>query len=41
VWNVEVDGTVLVSKYEFIAANQQRYPVTVMCRVLDAGRSGL
>lgn len=29
-----------MSKYEFIAAHQLQYPVTVMCRVLDAGRSG-
>jgi len=29
-----------VSKYEFIDAHQQQYPIVVMCRVLDAGRSG-
>jgi len=29
-----------VSKYEFIAAHQLQYPIVVMCRVLDAGRSG-
>jgi putative transposase len=29
-----------VSKYEFIAAHQQQYPIVVMCRVLAATRSG-
>jgi len=29
-----------VSRYRFISAERAHYPITILCRVLDVGRSG-